>query len=338
MSLVGELVRFDALLTAKYPEILANMNPGLSDDGIAEFRDALQPMGLTAEVETLYRWHDGGASGLFGGWTMLPSTFVVSQRSFYLNDLQEPPAWLRMFDDQCIAFVTLEVRGSSSLPGVWYGHTHDGSLDRLFVSIESMVATCSDALEAGLLQSLARGPYPSLRFSQESSLDGRDFTPLRVAREAVTFVYPNPPAGTYLSRNPEPGWPPAWLASLGLDPNPPAMRGATHTIAQLIELSSLSDASGTIQATVKRFGITAKTWIATVDDGTGELVLSGDTGGLFGPRMRQRAEFDVQIDALEIRNNPAQFDRDPRATHPLMTTTRFPGVPGHASAVRALPN
>jgi hypothetical protein len=331
MSLQGELARFESLLAERFATVLAAMNPGLDDDGIGGLREALLPMRLTDEIETQYRWRDGGTPHLFCGWQFLPSEFVVVQREFYLGDLDEPPAWLRIFDDQTISFASLDVPGTEKVPGVWYGHTHDGWLSRLFVSIESMVATCSDAIEAGLVSLVGRGQWMGIRFADGGSLDAVDLTPLRVAREPITFVYPDPPDGTYLPRSPVPEWPAPWLASLGLNPEAPPLRGATHTIAQLLELSSDGEASGTILASVARFGFFNKTWVATVDDGTGELFLVGQEEGLYGPRMGQRAEFDVTVRALDSSAN------DLRVGHPIITERRFPGVAAHPTAVRRLP-
>jgi hypothetical protein len=332
MSLSGELARFETLLAARFPTVLAEMNPGLDDERVARLREALLPMGLTDEIETLYRWHDGGAPYLFGGWQFLPIDWVLDEREFYLEELEEPPAWLRIFDDHSISFVSLDVLGYGSHPGVWYGHTHDGWLSRLFLSIESMVATCSDAIEAGLLIEVGTADWSGLRMSEESSLDSLEFTPLRVAREAVTFVYPDPPTGTYLTREADVDWPRPWLASLGLDPSAPELTGATSTISELIARSSDADASGTILASVTRFGFGDNTWFATVDDGTGELFLVGPKEGLYGPRMGQRAEFDVNV------MQPRGGDEDLRTDHPIFTARMFPGVLAHPTAVRRLPN
>jgi hypothetical protein len=203
------------------------------------------------------------------------------------------------------------------------------------VSLESAIATCSDAIESGQLHLFDNGPSPiALRLSQQSSLDSPDFTPFRTAREAITFVYPDPPAGTYISRFPENDWPRPWLASLGLDPTPPDMRGATHSIAELIELAEHGDATGTIVGKVVRFGGWSKEWIATVDDGTGQLALVGKKRALHGVGMGDTAEFDVKMDSAAHGAEPGSSD--PHAQQRSQTRGLIPGVPAQATAVRSI--
>jgi hypothetical protein len=334
MSLQGELARFESLLGDRFPAVLAAMNVGLNDDEVERFREALLPMNLTHEIETLYRWRDGGSPHLFGGWQMLPKETVLGQRAFYLADLEEPPAWLHIFDDQTISFASLDVPGTGQVPGVWYGHTHDGWLSRLFISIESMVATCSDAIEAGLLSLVGREKSTGLRFAEDSSLDGRDFTPLRVAREPAAFVYPHPPIGTYLTRSPVPDWPAPWLASLGLDPTPPSLHGATCTVAELLDRAAETDVTATIVGKIVRFGGWAHEWSATVDDGTGRLSLIGPNQALFGAAMGDTAEFDVEIDSAVRRAEPGYADQ--YAQQRAFIRRMIPGVSARATAVRLI--
>ncbi len=338
MSLEGELARFESLLAEHFPTVLAAMNPGLDDQGIEQFRAAVLPLRFTDEIEAFYRWHDGGDASPFGGWRMRPADEVVRQRPMNLEVGQQPPAWLSIFDpdEGTFAVVTLEVPGSGTVPGVWFGMYQDGDLERLFGSIESLVATCADAIEQGLLQSFDEdGPLPiSLRFSELSSLDGAEFTPLRVAREPITFVYPDPPKGTQVSPFPEPDWPAPWLASLGLDPAPPELAGTTLTIAQLLEQSEHGDASGTIAGKVVRFGAWAKEWSATVDDGTGQLCLIGPNQRLYGPTDGGVAEFDVEIDSAARRAEPGYTDQ--YGLQRSMIRRLIPGIPARATAVRPI--
>jgi hypothetical protein len=338
MSLEQELARFDQLLATQFPELLRSTNAGLNDAAVQRFREALAPMGLTEELETLYRWHDGGDAALFGGWRLRTYDEVVRQRTMNLEISQHPPAWLSIFepDEQTFGVVTLEVPGSGTVPGVWFGMYQYGGLDRLFVSIESLVATCADAIDRGLLQVYNKtGPLPiSLAMSERGSLDHPEFTPLRVEREPVTWLYPDPPEGTVFSSFPEPDWPAPWLASLGLDATPPALEGATLTISQLVELSDHGDASGTIVGKVVRFGAWAKEWSATVDDGTGTLSLVGPNQALFGATMGDTAEFDVQIDAAERRASPDYADQYGHLRP--MIRGLIPGVPARATAVRLM--
>lgn len=333
MSLVQELARFEALVARDYPDVLTMMNPGLDDEMIEAFAQALLPMRLTDEIKTLFRWRNGGTSHLFGGWQMLPMDIVLRGRRFYLDDLDEPPAWLRIFDDQSIGFVSLDVPDVGLTPGVWYGHTHDAWLCRLFTSIESMVATCADALDAGLLQQIGDGEWGGLRFNNTSSLDGPEFTPLRTQRESVTFVYPDPPAGTYLGRMPESDWPAPWLASLELELEPPGLLGTSHSIAELVASSATGSVSGTVHAKIVSFGFSSGEWTATLDDGTARLVVAGQGSTQFGPTAGQFAEFDVTIDPHGASSTVFDRIRDLAPHLPIPAE-----IPGRVTALRPIPD
>jgi hypothetical protein len=250
--------------------------------------------------------------------------------------MQHPPAWLSLFDpgEGCFGVASLDVPDSGTVPGVWFGMTHDAGLSRLFVSIESLVATCGDAIEGGLLSVFYEDhPLPiSLQISEADVLDGPAFTPLRTAREAVTFVFPDPPAGTSFLSLAQPDWPKPWLDSLGIDAIPPALHGATHSIAELLAASERGAVSGVIHARIVRFGASADWWMATVDDGTGQLALSGTVSGIFGPSMEQYAEFDVEVDASDPKNVPDDQGAD-GPERPRM----FPGQEARAVGFRPIP-
>jgi hypothetical protein len=213
VSLERALERFESLLQRDFPGLLAQLRPGLDDAGVDYLKTALRPMHLPAGVEALYRWRDGGDAWVFGGWRLRPVDELLTWRAFCLTDLDEPPAWLQLFDDQILGFTTLGVDAQEPSDGsVWYGHTHDGWVERLVDSVEDLVDVCSDALDAGLL---ARKEN---RLSlEEQSFDGRAWAPLRLARCPGAFQFPDPPAGTYLSRLPDEDWPEDWTRSFGVD-------------------------------------------------------------------------------------------------------------------------
>jgi hypothetical protein len=190
VALGAALDRWEGLLAARFPEVLQELNPGLDDTGVAQLHAAVEPLGLPAQVETLYRWRNGGTPGIFGGWRLRPLDDLLRWREFCLRDLEEPPAWLHLFDDQCLAFVTLRVPGGEEDDAVWFAHT-EGEPACFFGTIAELVHACADAAEAGALH-LAHG---DLRLSVTSSLDGRDFYDYRLARSPDAYQYPDPPAG-----------------------------------------------------------------------------------------------------------------------------------------------
>lgn len=293
MSVSEALGRFEQLIRGSAPELLDRMEPGLDDLGVARLRTALQPMVLPAQVEALYRWRNGGTPGIFGGWSLRPVDELLTWRAICVDDMEEPPAWLQLFDDQCLGFTTLDP--PSGLPAdqsVWYGHTHDCTVERLFNSIEALVETCADALEAGeLIEN--RG---DLRLDG-TALCSLEFDSYRLARNPGTYRYPNGAPGTLLSRFPEQDWPRDWLASLGVDADDTTLRGATHTVAALVAAAAHGPAEGTVRGRVVGLsGSGPKVWTATVDDGTGRLSVTPVEGGTaFSPVMSTEFEFDVVL-------------------------------------------
>jgi len=132
--------------------------------------------------------------------------------------MDEPPAWLPVFDDQMVNVVTLDLPGAEpSDTSVWYGHTHDTWVARVFDSIADLVETVCDAAEAGALtvDDTLIGIRDEHGYLEHA--DGAAWVRWRQARCPGTYQWPDPPAGTHLGRSPQPDWPAVWLTSLGLD-------------------------------------------------------------------------------------------------------------------------
>ena len=209
MSLVDELARFETLLGARFPELFDRLEPGLDDAGIDRMRASVAPLRITPELESLYRWRDGGPVAVFAGWRMLPFDEVLGNRPVQLGLLGEPPAWLRLFGDRIIAFVTLGVGDETPDSSLWYGHTHDVPLDRIADSLEAFVASCADALDDGSL-TLQRD---SLLLEGGRDASSHEFTPFRLAHSPAASTYRNETAPNRLMRTPDLDWPEPWLSS-----------------------------------------------------------------------------------------------------------------------------
>ncbi len=187
------------------------MLPGLTEDEVQRLKHALAPLHLPVEVEQLYRWRGGGEAGIFGGWRLRPVDDLLARRAL-AEDLEEPPAWLQLFDDQILGFTTLGLDATGPRErSVWYGHTHDTSVARLVDSISDLIQVCCDALELGVVEQVG----DSLRL-EGAPFDDPAWDRFRLARCPTAFQYPNPPRGTYLSRFRDPEWPPEWLDSFDL--------------------------------------------------------------------------------------------------------------------------
>jgi hypothetical protein len=129
---------------------------------------------------------------------------------------------------------------------------------------------------------------------------------------------PNPVHGDVTAYEREPlRWPVHWQRLSGLEPDDIALRGATHTISELLS----SDSALTVRATI----------VARVDDlaGSGEMTrvrVSDSTGAMsincprsvtmLGPGMRREFEFDVVVPAGE-RHTPPDLNAIEPADDPV---------------------
>lgn len=329
MTTTSALRRLEGLLADHHPDRLVQMAPGLDDEGVEQLRAALEPMRLPQQVEHLYRWRNGGDSGVFGGWRLRPVGELLEWRAFCLEEMEEPPAWLQLFDDQCLAFTSLDVPGQpASDTSVWYGHTHDASVNRLFDSIEALVDVCADALAAGQLHDVDG----RLVMDATDSVVGRQWDTLRRRRGPGTFVYPDPPAGTYLSRFPDAAWPEPWLASLGRGTPELRPHEAMTTIAGLLADAGRGSATGLIEARLDRVLEMRLATYAISDDGSGQLMLEFPVGVTPFPLMRSSTyQFDVTVPGLDLFSLPSNPD-DPRGSE-VRSRMFPPAVRGVVSAV-----
>jgi len=297
VTLGDQLSRFEAMLAELFPGLLARFDPGLDDAGIERMRAALAPLKLPPEVETMYRWRDGGPA-VFAGWRLLPVDRVVRDRGVLAGALGEPPAWLRIFGDQVVAFVEAGVPGTERDASLWYGHTHDVELYRIADSLEAFVASCGYALEAGALVESRKG----LRFPDGDEVTGAPFTPYRLERSPGVHAFGAHPSSALPSsahpssahpsstgasapstagavdrrmRLPDPDWPAPWLVSLGMDAGRIAPRGRSHSIMELD--GSPEGAVATLLGTVRVLGAVGHTLNVVFADETYELRLDIDT-------------------------------------------------------------
>ncbi|MDM7855491.1 SMI1/KNR4 family protein [Cellulomonas alba] len=298
MSIERALARFESVIGAAWPEPFGSLRPGLADAEIEELSAAVRPFVLPRQVEALYRWRGGGDAGVFGGWRMRSPKELISWYRFTTSKLEQPRTWLPVFDDQIVNVVTLDTAGEEpSDPSVWYGHTHDAYVSRLFDSVEALLDVVCDAAEAGVLSETQPG---SLRLAEVESLDGRAWTELRLRRCPGAFRWPDPPPGTYLGRFTEPAWPRPWLAAVGITDESLTLRGRTHTIAELIAAAASGPVTGTIRGQVVTGSGGLGWWSPVVTDGSAELIVYCDTKLVpIAPTVGQEAEFDVLLSSAE---------------------------------------
>ncbi|GAA3878079.1 hypothetical protein GCM10022381_20630 [Leifsonia kafniensis] len=286
MSLSEELARFDDVLADVFPEGFESMGEGLGDAGIERLRRAVAPFTLGAEVEQLYRWHDGSVLPVFGGKRFLCTTEIILNRAFHLSLSGRTPAWLQFTDGPEYYFATLDVAGCDPVASVWCANTHDIGISRMHDSLEAMIGTFIDMGETPTLSAEQRTALllGGLRYDDE----------YRLIRSPGAYDRPNPPPGTFIMLFDE-GTPEPWIRSLGSSTDELLPRGATTTVAELIRHAELhGEASGTIQGLTTHVGGPLHAIGFSIDDGTGALSFVADDKRLIlGPVSQTRIEADV---------------------------------------------
>lgn len=130
------------------------------------------------------------------------------------------------------------------------------------------------------------------------SMDGHSWGTYRLARSPDSYRYPDPPPGTYLSRSPDGGWPREWLLPLGVTDESLALRGATHTIAELVAAAAGGPVTATIRGRVVSGSGGAGYWNPLVDDGTARIVVACERRTVpISIGVGSDGEFDVVLES-----------------------------------------
>ena len=110
-------------------------------------------------------------------------------------------------------------------------------------------------------------------------------------------TWPHPLYGDAREVSTDPvGWPAHWLAAAGIDPQSRVPRGATHTIAELVEGAQSGEVVGRVVGTVAWVGGSSDGVLAVVDDGATQLDVWCPIGtSPWGPSMSGRFEFEVAL-------------------------------------------
>ena len=210
------------------------MRTGASDAEIARLRAAVAPLSLPADVESLLQWHNGSTEGVFGYWAMLDCEAIIGQREDRWPS--QPPAWLELFTRYGRGVVMLHVAGAETLPGVWLFHPDSDGIEKYFDSVANMIEVSAAAIATGALVWRESGGFsdPDPLHSSWNAIRRAGTTDSVIRRDSMDepVDYERNPEGSYFDRFAEPGWPQAWLISMGLPDGVAPLRGATDTIAE----------------------------------------------------------------------------------------------------------
>lgn len=133
----------------------------------------------------------------------------------------------------------------------------------------------------------------------------REFSAPRLAARGAHPQYPDGEVATAATK-----WPEDWLIASGVTPDARRLRGATHTIAELLEDDVHEGTVATIAATVHDLGGNVDGCGLRVADGTGEMRLYSPASahGATSPSVCARFEFDIVMHCEPTRNDPPAED------------------------------
>ncbi len=262
-DLQSVLDELDAWIRVRHAALYPCLRPGLSAREFDLLAQTLLPYYLPAELEVLYRWHDGWDSSAGEGFTsLLPDSdftplpdAIRSYRGWWetLGADGWHPLWFPVFGIQSGELVALQLE--PHLPaGQVYGYHAELELSTSYDSVTALFATALDLWQRGLLPD--DNAYPEItRIIGERNPRSR--TPDGVPRQEI-------------SRSSTRDWPAPWRDVLGIGPMAPADDGEVATIAEL----TAGRAHGRpVRAELKGIGGSSDRFFATASDGTGSATV-----------------------------------------------------------------
>ncbi|MEO6117273.1 MAG: hypothetical protein ABIP33_12880 [Pseudolysinimonas sp.] len=289
MSLHTELQRFEALIETRYPEYFPLLNPPADDERIEHLVAAIGDLLLPADVEEIYRWHDGGSMDAIMGRRFLSIDEMLAQREFDMG-FDEPPVWLPMFNDIFGArlFVEAGVDGFERDPSIW-NKGKDWGPQFSFRSLESLFASTNEVLERGLVNVTRLDSGHLIMSEIEDGSHG-------FAEEVRRRLNPVPDGiRPYLSFFPAIDWSEQWLASIGVDRRSRLATGDNVvSISQLLEDSVSSDVTRTVSGRRMRFNQPRAILQLLLRDASGDLYVEADAGVCAFEMPGLQIEIDVE--------------------------------------------
>src|SRR5919204_4872874 len=263
-DLSATLSDLDRWIRTNRPDLYPRFRPGLQGAQLDELSRRLRPYYLSAELVTLYSWHDGWQDVVDGDYRpLLPdATFnslseAITQYELWWNTLGSAgwhPLWFPAFGDQSGELVALQL-GPDEPAGPVFAYHSDLELSTSYDSVATLFATTFECWRRGLV------PYDPLSFPPEIRQITGHHNPLS-----------RTPEGSYregISRSSTEKWPQSWKDALDVAP----MQPAGSDVVTIAEFLSDPERGRPIHADVRpRSGSTD--WIAvTATDATGAIVV-----------------------------------------------------------------
>lgn len=232
VNLSAVLEELEGWFAAERPDLLPRFRPGLLERQIEDLEVRVAPYRFSADLVTVYRWHDGwedyGADGpyvaLLPDCSFLALHYAVECYEMLTNLPGQPYAWNRLwfpaFGSQSGEFVELQPERDLPAGPLWSFHSHGGEVNTSFDSVAALFRTALECWRTGRL------PY-----SPETWSDVYRYV---TSRNPATR-HPDGRSRLERSRFPEPDeWPESWLVAADHGFPSPADLADVITIAQLV--------------------------------------------------------------------------------------------------------
>lgn len=268
---------------------------------LAELEQAIAPMRLPEEVRTFWRRVDAATlralphpgfttpEGALASWRLARDQFAALQ-----------PLALVAVGSDSLTCMSVELTVGDIDGGAlfdWYV-ADIGGFTRMFNRLSDCVHYVAALIEQGayLRRDSDRGPWLLIPGP----------TPPDAERPEPPEPGPDPVHGTtrHIGRDIL-DWPEHWQRASGLCPGDLVLRGATHTIADLLALTPDVPLRATIAARVMSLADSSGWTRVRVDDGSGKLDVSCPyEATLLGPTLGRWYEFDIVVPAGKVRTPP----------------------------------
>ena len=268
----------------------------LADEpAIDALRAAVAPLRLPDDLVRLWRRDQGGPPGMIDRLDLMPVSQAIEFRGIH----DGPMALLTIaYESQWSRFLELDDADGLGGGSVWEGDVGDFDWREVAPSLADLVDSVATAMELGIARPRDIGGFRILDWDEDAW--GR----LKAERW---------PDRRRVSVRPT-GWLPRWLEVQGLDPRDAVPRGATTTIAQVLELGDAWTDAATISGRITSLAGTPEAFAGALEDETGRLLVfvprTADGFGLFQNGATVELEvrpFDGRVDVGAV-FDPSGFD------------------------------
>lgn len=289
-SIDSVLDRLADVLPSRAPTVWQDLRAPVDDSELEALRTTVAPYRLPDDVVALLHWADGQRRQWWpstGGGPLLSASEMARQYE-WLNGTPDVGTWTPLLlPIASEGWSLLVVEMTDDRPGVVVdANAGDHEFHVPFPSVASFLDAAADMAEADLLTEPS--PPPGPLYAEYS----------RRVRAVATACGDRHGWGHWshprsFSRDPL-AWPAEWLAAAGRSLEGIRPRGATHTLAELLdERPERATVAGRVVGLAG-----GRDLVVTVEDGTGRLdVWCPQQVQAWGPVRKRRFEFDVTFDS-----------------------------------------